>query len=237
VKGTDNNDGQTVFPEVLLESGTPDFPVSLTDCHVVAEDVVGETLDWSEVEFDDPVRCASGGLYVLFKFPVEMEFMDRGAGGGPAIGYCLSDGCAGWISPDGQDWVKVDEGYGFAVVPQYTIAEGWMLEMNGNPAGEGEIEAGAETIAQGLGTPAPNPFNPSVELSFGIEQPASVEISIFDVRGRRVAQLLDGPLDRGNHSVTWFGTDDRGRRLGSGVYFARLKTGNSQQVRKLMLVK
>ena len=65
-----------------------------------------------------------------------------------------------------------------------------------------------------------------------------VRVGIFDVAGRRVATLVAGHQEAGRHSVTWNGTDDSGRALSSGVYFARLETaGGSVDTSKLTLLK
>ena len=62
-------------------------------------------------------------------------------------------------------------------------------------------------------------------------------LAIHDARGRLVAVLHDGNLAAGDHEVVWSGVDRGGRRLGSGVYFARLEADGTAQTVKLMLVK
>jgi flagellar hook assembly protein FlgD len=65
-----------------------------------------------------------------------------------------------------------------------------------------------------------------------------VELVLFDARGRRVRALVAGKYDPGEHTVTWDGTDDQGRPVASGVYFARLAVdGVEAGARKLALVK
>jgi len=101
-----NNDGNAVFPEILLESGTPNTPVTLTNAQLMAENVQGVSQGWSEMWLDEPVACLSEGLYLLFRFPTGSEYTADGAGGGAALGYQVGGGrYPGWISADGQDWV------------------------------------------------------------------------------------------------------------------------------------
>ena len=51
-------------------------------------------------------------------------------------------------------------------------------------------------------------------------------LAIFDLRGRRVRELLDGrPLPAGPHTVVWDGRDDGGREVASGIYISRLDVG------------
>ncbi len=78
----------------------------------------------------------------------------------------------------------------------------------------------------------PNPFNASTTISYQLSEVGHVNLTIYDVAGRKVAELVDGWRDEGLHEVTFDGLD-----IPSGVYFARLTTGDVQQMRKLLLVK
>ncbi len=84
---------------------------------------------------------------------------------------------------------------------------------------------------------APNPFNPSTWIEYYISEPSLVDISIFDVIGRKVRSLVDDSVEAGLHSIYWDGTNDSGEPLGSGVYFYRLRTKNDSMTRKLLLLK
>ncbi|MCK5407640.1 MAG: T9SS type A sorting domain-containing protein, partial [Candidatus Krumholzibacteria bacterium] len=73
----------------------------------------------------------------------------------------------------------------------------------------------------------PNPFNPHTKISFTIGDAASVELAVYDSRGRRVRILLEEQLlAEGPHRADWNGRDDAGRALPSGIYLARLVTGD-----------
>ena len=63
----------------------------------------------------------------------------------------------------------------------------------------------------------PNPFNPSTVIRYYLPAVARVTLKVFDVLGREIATLVDGPTQAGPHSVTWNASS-----VGSGVYFARL---------------
>ncbi len=86
---------------------------------------------------------------------------------------------------------------------------------------------------------SPNPFNPSTSISFSIAEGTHplVSLSVYDVRGRLVRVLQDAPLEPGYYSRVWDGTDDRGRKVSSGVYFYRLRAGDFNSVRKMVLLK
>ena len=58
---------------------------------------------------------------------------------------------------------------------------------------------------------------------------------MYDLTGRVVRTLADGVLRRGRYSVSWNGTDDRGRELARGVYFCRFSAGDFRATEKLVL--
>jgi hypothetical protein len=69
----------------------------------------------------------------------------------------------------------------------------------------------------------PNPFNPNTTLRFDLAKSGVVRLDIVDVRGRIVRSLVRcRQAAAGEHRVVWDGRDDRGQRLASGVYEARL---------------
>ena len=85
--------------------------------------------------------------------------------------------------------------------------------------------------------PSPNPFNPQTELRYQVKDAVSVDLSIYNVKGERVVQLVSGHHPSGRYSAIWRGTDSAGRRLASGAYFARFVAGPVVQTQRLMLVK
>ncbi len=83
----------------------------------------------------------------------------------------------------------------------------------------------------------PNPFNPRTVLEFDLPTPGPIQLAIFDLRGRRIAQLADGPRPAGKQEITWDGYDNTGHALPGGTYFARLTSGAEVETRRLMLVR
>ena len=63
-----------------------------------------------------------------------------------------------------------------------------------------------------------------------------MELSLFDLAGRRIARLVSGTLEGGEHRVAWPRTDDHGRRVSAGVYLARIKAGAVERTLNLVLV-
>jgi len=83
----------------------------------------------------------------------------------------------------------------------------------------------------------PNPFNPMTTIRFSLAQPGQIEIAIYDVNGRLVRTLVDGKKEAGTHSVVWNGTNDRDVKVGSGVYWSQMKTGQFISNKQLVILK
>jgi hypothetical protein len=83
-----------------------------------------------------------------------------------------------------------------------------------------------------LGRNHPNPFNPRTVIPFSLARAGHVELSVLDLRGRRVATLVDRPLAAGTHAVPF-----DGGRLGSGVYLYRLEIAGQVTQGKMTLLK
>jgi len=83
----------------------------------------------------------------------------------------------------------------------------------------------------------PNPFNPSTTLRFTLARTGDVTLRLYAVDGRLVRTLLAEERAAGYHEVVWDGTDQRGRRMPSSLYFARLAAGDGIQTQRLMMIK
>ena len=83
----------------------------------------------------------------------------------------------------------------------------------------------------------PNPFNPATEIRFELGAPSSARLEIFDVSGRRVRALHEGPLTAGLHRFRWDGRDMADRAVASGLYFARLHTRVGEARARLVLIR
>jgi len=64
-----------------------------------------------------------------------------------------------------------------------------------------------------------------------------VRLTVFDLRGRKVAELVNRVQPGGSYSVAWNGRDSRGRPVPSGVYFYRFQAGDFKAVRKMVVLK
>jgi len=83
----------------------------------------------------------------------------------------------------------------------------------------------------------PNPFNSSTSIPIYLRNSGIAELSIIDVKGRFVNRLTHGNRPRGNYSIYWDGTNDKGQNVTSGVYFYLLKVDDISHIRKMILLK
>jgi len=83
----------------------------------------------------------------------------------------------------------------------------------------------------------PNPFNPVTTIEFGTTSAGRVSLRVYDVGGRLVRTLYDGPRAPGVYTVRWSGTTDAGGAASSGVYFCRLIAPGFTETRKMVLLK
>ncbi|MEZ4397645.1 MAG: right-handed parallel beta-helix repeat-containing protein [Candidatus Krumholzibacteriia bacterium] len=110
-------------------------------------------------------------------------------------------------------------------------------QTEGTGVDDPELPDGALPVATALFQNHPNPFNPTTTLRFDLKTAGPVRLEIFDLKGARVATLLDGPLPAGHQQVTWRGTDDAGHPQASGVYLYRLEADGLRAVRRMTLVR
>jgi hypothetical protein len=93
-------------------------------------------------------------------------------------------------------------------------------------------------LAATLHRPVPNPFSSTTTLRFDVPSHAGrVRLAIYNIAGRLVKTLAGDETERGRHSVEWNGTDEHGRRVSHGVYFARLEVGAELRRQKIVVVR
>ncbi len=83
----------------------------------------------------------------------------------------------------------------------------------------------------------PNPFNPSTNIEFTIPRNTRVRISIYNILGEKIMDLLNEEVVEGHYKIRWNGKDVEGRNLSSGVYLIMMKTNNYQKIIKALLLK
>ncbi len=95
----------------------------------------------------------------------------------------------------------------------------------------------AAPVRSSLGQNVPNPFNPVTVIDYALAQAGDVSLRVYDLNGRMVRELVNGPQSATRYQVEWDGRDDAGRSLASGVYFYQLKGPGIQETRRMVLAK
>ncbi len=88
-----------------------------------------------------------------------------------------------------------------------------------------------------LGPPRPNPAPGAVRVDLALPGAMPVEVSVFDVAGRRVRTLVAGNEGPGDLHLVWDRRDADGRRAPAGLYFLRMRAGTEVRVRKVVLTR
>jgi hypothetical protein len=162
----------------------------------------------------------------------------------PAAGDIDGDGILEIVVPCSDDTLRCYE----LCSPSFPAdAIGWMLfRRNAERTGSYGYEPVAGIDDGGKKEPPaatalvaiyPNPFNPTTRIRFDVSERSHVEISVFDIAGRRVARLVNADMDAGRFEAVWDGRTVAGGKAASGVYFCTLKVGRSTQSRKMVLLR
>ena len=78
----------------------------------------------------------------------------------------------------------------------------------------------------------PNPFNPTTNIRFAVPQSSVVKLSVYNILGQKVADLVNKYLNSGSYEVNW-----NAAGLSSGIYIYRLEAGSKVISRKMTLLK
>lgn len=80
----------------------------------------------------------------------------------------------------------------------------------------------------------PNPFNPNTIINFSLKSSGFISLKVYDIRGTEIAELVNQKMNAGTFSFTF---DASNYNLSSGVYFYKLKAGEFENVKRMVLVK
>jgi hypothetical protein len=137
-----------------------------------------------------------------------------------------------WLYADSAATVHVPR---FCGKLKYTV----MLQMpcdKGGPCGSDDSKSPVPKVF-GMRQNSPNPFNPSTKIAYDIPRQCQVRLDILNVEGQLVTVLVDHVQAAGSYQVAWDGTDSDGWRVPSGVYFYRIRAGENESTRKMLLLK
>ena len=114
-----------------------------------------------------------------------------------------------------------------------TGATAWTMPMPNFPCNsatntEEEDKASVFALEQNY----PNPFNPSTVINYSVANRGEVSLSVYNLLGQKVAQLVNGTKAAGSYNVTWNAT-----AAASGMYYYRLEAGGQVLTQKMMSIK
>lgn len=83
----------------------------------------------------------------------------------------------------------------------------------------------------------PNPFNPSTQINYDVAQPGDVSIIVYDILGQEVASLVNGYHAPNTYNVKWYGLNNDGNQVATGIYYYKMVSGKFVETKKMMFVK
>ena len=83
----------------------------------------------------------------------------------------------------------------------------------------------------------PNPFNPTTVIQYDVPDPSQITLTVYDLSGREINQLVNETQSPGLKTIVWDGKDFMGNRMGAGIYIYQLKSGNYIDSKKMLFVK
>ena len=145
----------------------------------------------------------------------------------------------GWFNPRGDfDWTKIDK---LEIVSEHFDFKGKELWLDHirivDPAQVRVKDEPVHPTRLQLEQNYPNPFNPVTTIEFSLPQPQHVILSVYDVQGRLVTNLVSKTLAAGFHTVQWNGHNSAGQPAASGVYVYMLETNYIRSSKQLLLLR
>ena len=172
----------------------------------------------------------AAGVTVSGGFSVTLEFLNQNASN-PFAPSVVHDGNG--CNPNRNLVFAIPGGWNDACLLGVTGDWVFYVKYTDCATGIGE-ERIAASVPVFLRPMAPNPFTASTQVDFFLERGGNATISVYDVRGREVAQLANSYFPAGENFVTWDGTSN-GENLASGVYFVELRANGERTTRKVSI--
>ena len=121
-----------------------------------------------------------------------------------------------------------------------TFHEWWRLELDTSDCENQELGFSNITNTPGkfkLNQNYPNPFNPVTNISYDLREDSYVRITIYDLLGNVIKNLVKSNQLSGYNSVQWNATNNKGQPVSAGVYLYSLEAGDFRQTNKMILLK
>ncbi|KAA3613686.1 MAG: T9SS C-terminal target domain-containing protein [Calditrichaeota bacterium] len=211
-------------------------------------DFVDESFGWAVNWGGEVFLTTDGGAVWRQTFPnnrfytelMSVQFLNRKEGwAAGTYGVILhsTDGGETW-----DDSYSQEQGFWWRDIFFLNENIGWTCGLYGaidkferNP--NGVLESSNKAVLQPvLHSVQPNPVTSQTRITYNLPKEMMVELTIFDIRGRRVQQLFIGRQGTGDHELTWNCLDKKGNSIGSGVYLVHLVTENNVFVQKMIVL-
>jgi hypothetical protein len=248
-----NAQGQYTFPQVApntykVRASKPGMGMTMQNNVVV---VAGQT---TVVNLVLQGSCGMGGCQHDSLAPIAAEGYAMVDSGMCMVNYWLdtnNDGIAeyrlnfgppsynpgsGAQRPEDGDWITITGGLNPMPNPDMIV----VYTINGlfwrGPVVRGQnnhwhMPGDIASVPQ-IGGAYPNPFNPSTTISFSLPLAGEVSVSVWNLNGQRVADLVQGNLQSGSHQVTW-----NAENMASGIYLVRLEAANTVAIKRVVFTK
>ncbi|MGE5363721.1 MAG: M6 family metalloprotease domain-containing protein [Bacteroidota bacterium] len=131
----------------------------------------------------------------------------------------------------GGNAVRITDIAGGTIVNK-TLQKGEQLKINDSSVEKLIVTAVDVPAVFSLDQNYPNPFNPSTTIRFGIPEDGLVRLTVYDILGQKVSDLVNTWMSAGYHKVDWNGAD-----IASGIYYYELQCGQFSAFRKMLLLK
>ncbi|MCF8357053.1 MAG: T9SS type A sorting domain-containing protein, partial [Melioribacteraceae bacterium] len=99
------------------------------------------------------------------------------------------------------------------------------------------LVSGLEVTEYRLVGSYPNPFNPSTKVVYEIPENAKVNITVYDILGRKITELVNAEMEKGRHEIEWRGINNHNERVSSGTYIIMMRTNEYQRAVKVNMLK
>ncbi len=83
----------------------------------------------------------------------------------------------------------------------------------------------------------PNPFNPTTKIRFSNDRISNVKVTIYSLRGEKVATLMNKSINAGTYDVTWNGKNSKGSMVPTGMYLYNIESDKRSLQGKMLLLK
>jgi len=163
--------------------------------------------------------------------PLLVEFTDESIGSITSWAWDFGDGVTDTAANPTHTY-DVDGVYDVTLIISNTTSADTLVMVAAVTVDDVSAVGDQTPVVFGLAQNYPNPFNPSTTFRYSLDAPGHARLEVFDISGRRVANLVDGNKDAGQHEVTW-----RPVEMASGMYFARLTSGAKVNTRRVIMLK